>query len=70
MTARDAGRTLLISTHLVDELEDVVDECLFLREGRVVCAGKKDEICVGKSLKERYLEIYGQPQPEGDVKHV
>ena len=70
MTARDAGRTLLISTHLVDELEDVVDECLFLREGRVVCAGKKDEICVGKSLKERYLEIYGQPQPEGGVKHV
>ena len=55
MTARDPSRALLISTHLVDELEDVVDTCVFLKEGRLVTAGSKADTCQGKTLKERYI---------------
>ena len=69
LTARDVGRTLLISTHLVDELEDLVDTCVFLKEGHLVAAGSKADTCAGKTLKERYIEIYGQVSEEGE-KHV
>ena len=69
LTARDPGRTLLISTHLVDELEDVVDTCVFLKEGRLMAAGTKAETCGDKTLKERYIEIYGHVS-EGGEQHA
>jgi ABC-2 type transport system ATP-binding protein len=69
---RQAGRTMLISTHLVDELEDVVDYLVFLKHGKLVMAGDKAGICAGRSLKDLYIEIYGhataEPQPEGEAK--
>ena len=67
LTARDPGRTLLISTHLVDELEDVVDTCVYLKEGRHVAAGTKAETSAGKSLRDRYIEIYGHISEGGEV---
>lgn len=67
LTARDADRTLLISTHLVDELEDVVDTCVYLKEGRLVTAGTKAETSQGKTLKERYIEIYGHASEGGEA---
>ena len=56
---RQSGRTMLISTHLVDELEDVVDCLVFLKQGHLVMAGDKNEICAGRTLKDLYLDIYG-----------
>lgn len=67
LTVREASRTLLISTHLVDELEDVVDSCVYLKEGRLVAAGSKAETSQGKTLKERYIEIYGHESEGGEV---
>ena len=59
LAGREAGRTMLISTHLVDELEDVVDYTVFLKKGKLVMAGDKREICAGKTLKDLYIEVYG-----------
>lgn len=59
LAGRETGRTMLISTHLVDELEDVVDWLVFLKQGRLVMAGDKREICAGRTLKDLYIEIYG-----------
>ena len=67
LTARDPERTLLISTHLVDELEKVVDTCVYLKEGRLVAAGSKAETSQGKTLKERYIEIYGHASEGGEI---
>jgi len=70
---RQAGRTLLISTHLVDELEDVVDTLVFLKQGRLVMAGEKNGICAGRTLKDLYIEVYGhasaEPAEQEEVKH-
>ena len=67
LAGRREGRTMLISTHLVDELEDVVDYLSFLRQGKLVMAGSKAEICAGRTLKELYIEVYGhasvEPEP-------
>ena len=76
LAGRREGRTMLISTHLVDELEDVVDTTVFLRQGQLVMAGDKRDICAGRTLKELYIEVYGHvsaepAEPSGEVrKHV
>ena len=75
VAGRASGRTMLISTHLVDELEDVVDYTVFLKKGRLVMAGDKREICAGRTLKDLYIEVYGhasaEPQPgEEAVTHA
>ena len=64
LAGRAAGRTMLISTHLVDELEDAVDDLVFLKEGLPVLTGDKRGICGGRTLRELYLEIYGHPSME------
>ena len=72
LAGRREGRTMLISTHLVDELEDVVDTTIFLKKGKLVMAGPKQEICAGRTLKELYIEVYGhvsaEPANNGEAK--
>ena len=72
LAGRRDGRTMLISTHLVDELEDVVDTTIFLRKGKLVMAGPKKDICAGRTLKELYIEVYGhasaEPTSDGEAK--
>ena len=67
LAGRRAGRSMLISTHLVDELEDVVDYTVFLRKGKLVMAGDKREICAGRTLRDLYLEVYGHISAEGAI---
>lgn len=55
------GRSMLISTHLVDELEDFADYVVFMKKGRIVRAGTLEEVLEGRRLKDVYIEIYGQP---------
>lgn len=64
LNGRKDGRTMLISTHLVDELEDVVDTTVFLKKGKLIMAGDKKEICAGRTLKDLYLEVYGHISQE------
>lgn len=61
---RKEGRSMLISTHLVDELEDFADYVVFMKKCRVVRAGTLEEVLEGKHLKDVYIEIYGQLSEE------
>lgn len=58
--AATEGKTILISSHLVDELEAIVDSVVFMRNGSVVLSGDAEEVRVerGKSIVELYKEIY------------
>ncbi len=56
---RDAGRILLISTHLVEQAEVVANRSLFLSHGELVRAGTLDELCGERSLEDLYREVYG-----------
>ena len=51
----------MISSHLVDELERVADEAIFMKESRLVdvCGVEELRMTKGKSVVERYREIYG-----------
>ena len=59
LAGRKEGRTMLISTHLVDELEDVVDTAVLLKEGVLMGCGDKAELCGEGTLKDLYLRVYG-----------
>jgi len=52
---------IVISSHIVDELEKMIDHVIFLREGSVKLIGDAEELreIHGKSIVEIYKEILG-----------
>ena len=56
---RDGNRILLISTHLVEQVEGLANCTLFLSHGELVRAGSLDEVRGGKALEDVYREVYG-----------
>jgi ABC-2 type transport system ATP-binding protein len=56
----DENATVLISTHLIADVENVLDEAIFLKEGRVVLHQNVDELrdATGKSVDEYFREVF------------
>lgn len=54
------GKTVVISSHLVDELEPIVDNVVFMKQGGVILSGDAEEIRTerGKSIVDLYKEVY------------
>lgn len=52
--------TFLISSHLVSELETILDEVIFLNEGSIYIQGEAESLRQkkGKSIEELYKEVY------------
>lgn len=57
----DQNVSLVISSHLVDELERIVDTAIFMKESQLVemCGVEDLRNMQGKSVVDRYREIYG-----------
>ncbi|MBR2706008.1 MAG: ABC transporter ATP-binding protein [Mogibacterium sp.] len=51
---------VVISTHLISDIESVLDEVIFIREGRIVMSGVADEIREekGESIDELFREVF------------
>ena len=60
ITNYDPSATVLISTHLIADVEQVLDEFLFLHRGQIIRRGSADEIReeTGKSLDELFREVF------------
>ena len=56
----DPSATILISTHLISDVERVLDEFIFLYQGNVVRSGNADETReeTDKSLDELFREVF------------
>jgi ABC-2 type transport system ATP-binding protein len=57
---RELGRkkTILVSTHILQEVEPVADRVLFVHQGRLVFDGSPAELARGgQSLEERFREL-------------
>ncbi len=52
---------LMLSSHLVDELERVVDSAIFMKESHLIEVSDVEKLRIrqGKSIVDRYREIYG-----------
>lgn len=51
------GRTVLVSSHQLAEMQHTVDEVFIMNRGDLVAQGGIDEICAGRSLEEAFLAI-------------
>lgn len=61
----DRGGTVLLSSHLLHEVEQVADEIVMIGEGRIVARGTAREITAGRgSLEDVFLELTADVQRE------
>jgi ABC-2 type transport system ATP-binding protein len=51
------GRTILVSSHQLAEMQNTVDDVMIINRGVLVAQGTIDEIRQGKSLEEAFLEL-------------
>lgn len=60
LTNYDQEATILISTHLIYDIENILDEVIFLKEGNIVCHRNTDELRqeTGKSIDEMFREVF------------
>ena len=52
-----AGRTILVSSHQLAELEHTIDDVIILHKGKQIAAGTKAEITQGRSLEDAFLAL-------------
>ena len=67
LTNYSENGTVLISTHLISDIERVLDEVIFLREGRVILHNSVDNIreLEGKSVDALFREMFRAQSLEG-----
>jgi ABC-2 type transport system ATP-binding protein len=54
----EGGRTVLVSSHVLAEVAQAVDQVMIIDRGRLVAAARLDELtCGGRSLEEVYLGL-------------
>jgi ABC-2 type transport system ATP-binding protein len=51
------GRTILVSSHQLAEMQNTVSDVLIINKGVLVAQGTMKGICNGKSLEEAFLEL-------------
>lgn len=61
MTIRRLGesKTVLLSTHILQEVDAMADRVIFIDEGRLVFDGTVDELTKGRPMDERFHELTG-----------
>ncbi|KQV59694.1 MULTISPECIES: ABC transporter ATP-binding protein [unclassified Duganella] len=52
----DENKTILITTHQIEEVENILTDLMFIRDGKVTLAASMDEI------GDRYTEVMVQPE--------
>jgi len=60
LSNRSDDSTILLSTHLISEIEQYFDHVIFLRQGSVVLSGNAEEIRKeqGKTIDELFREVF------------
>ncbi|MDE7325802.1 MAG: ABC transporter ATP-binding protein [Lachnospiraceae bacterium] len=60
MEVAGKNATIVMSSHLVDELEKIIDDAVFVKEGSIVLSGEAETLRKqhGKTIVDLYKEIY------------
>jgi ABC-2 type transport system ATP-binding protein len=58
-TLADSGKTVLVSSHQLAELQHTVDDVIIINEGKLIAAGNAKEIMNGQSLEDAFLKLIG-----------
>jgi len=65
---RDEGKSILVSTHLLDTAERLCDRVIIMKQGKVVTEGtlaglQEQSVLAGKSLEDVFLRLTGDGKP-------
>lgn len=60
LTNYDKEASILISTHLIQDIENILDDVVFIKEGNIVCHKEADALRAekGKSIDEIFREVF------------
>lgn len=60
LTNYNPGATVIISTHLINDVERILDDVIFLSSGKILLAGAADDIRAknGKSIDDLFREVF------------
>jgi lipooligosaccharide transport system ATP-binding protein len=64
---RSAGKTILMSTHYIEEAERLADEVALMSEGKIVARGRPSEL-VARYAGAETAEVYGPPDRLAEVR--
>jgi ABC-2 type transport system ATP-binding protein len=53
----DEGRTILVSSHQLAEMQNTVDDVLIINQGQLIASGGLGEVVDGDSLEETFLNL-------------
>jgi ABC-2 type transport system ATP-binding protein len=53
------GRTVLISSHQLAEMQNTIDDVLVIHKGKLIKSGTLEEITEGQTLEEAFLRLTG-----------
>ena len=53
-------KTIILSTHIVSDVEDIADYLIFLKNGNIVLTDSTDNILEKTSVEEQYMEFFGE----------
>lgn len=63
---RDEGVSILMSTHIIDMVDDVWDHAIIMKQGHILADIERDEL-KDKSLKELYFELNGEAEEHEEL---
>jgi ABC-2 type transport system ATP-binding protein len=55
----DSGKTILVSSHQLAEMQHTVDDVLIINQGKLIAAGTAQSIMNGASLEDAFLKLVG-----------
>jgi ABC-2 type transport system ATP-binding protein len=55
--AKEEGKTIFISTHILNDLEKIADDITMIKEGEIIYSGRKDE-----DIEEKYEKLFFDPE--------
>lgn len=58
MDLKEQGKTIIVSTHIFSLIEKICDRVGMIINGNMVACDSLEAICAGKSLEDRFFEIY------------
>ncbi len=62
------GRIILVSTHVVSDIETIADEIILLKSGEIIDRGSVEELCEihgAASLEDVYMRLFGEEGEDG-----
>jgi len=61
------GGTVVLSSHVMELVERLCDHVAVVHAGRVVAAGRLDDVRGTGTLEERFVDLVGAPEQTGDL---